>query len=552
MSAPSTELSRSGSFAATLSIAIILAIAPACGPRDPGTGPSFTLVSGSGISAGALGRDGDASLLDRMDGGVCVLDADGVAPLDVFLTSRAAGASRLYVGASNLRWIDRSASAGLRDVGDAVGCLTFDAEGDGDDDLLITGVGNLRLYLQVSPGIFSQRSDLLTVTIPATHALVSSAAGDLDGDGDLDLVIAGFVDVSMMSGGIECRIVPCALLVDNYRGVRGYLLMNEGGFFRDRTASMAPTLMEPEPTLVVAIVDLDGNGSQDILVGNDVASVHDRFLVSTGGAFLDMAVARGLATDNTGNGVNSMGIAVGDVNGDGMLDLTHSAYSGRHSPVWICGDDGYCPDQGVMLGTSNNQTAVRWSNALFDADLDGDLDLLEIAGDVFKNADIFPAVAGTTSFPHLDRPRLLVGGPGGFTPATAGLNNLVAGRGLGLGDFDDDGRLDFVVGVTDGQPLVMRNTSTGGFALRVVLQGAGGNSRGIGARIEATGGGVTQVRVVRAGEGYASSFDVRAHFGFVTEDVVDVTVRWASGAVSMATTTLVGPGATELVVVETP
>lgn len=554
MSGLATKLSRPAGFALTSLLGALLAIG-ACDPLEPGPGAHFGFVAGSGITSGVLGREGDATLMDRMDGGVCVLDADGAPPLDLFITSRADGASRLYVAASNLTWSDRTAGAGLRGVGDAVGCLSFDAEGDGDDDLLVTGVGNLRLYLQSAPGVFVERADLLSgVTIPAWHALVSSAAGDLDGDGDLDLVVAGFVDTRTMSGGAECSVVPCALVVDGYSGVRSYLLINEGGFFRDRTMSMAPTLMLPDPTLVLAIVDLDADGTQDILVGNDVASVHDRFLVRMGTVFVDRAMLRGLATDNTGNGVNSMGIAVGDVNGDGLLDVTHSAYSSRHSPVWICGADGYCAEEGLARGTISNQSAVRWSNALLDADLDGDLDLLEIAGDVFKNADILPAAAGTVVFPHLDRPRLLVGGPTGFAPppSGAGLDSPAAGRGMGLGDFDDDGRLDFVVGVTDGQPLVMRNASTEGFALRVVLEGAGGNSRGIGARVEASSGGLTQLRVIRAGEGYANSYDVRAHFGFPVQDVVDVTVHWASGAVTMATSTLAGPGVTELVIVEAP
>jgi enediyne biosynthesis protein E4 len=538
---------RLAPIALLVSLVLCVGQIASCGPIDPSRrGPFFRSVDGSGIMAVNRPREGDTTLMDRMDGGVCLLDVDGAAPLDVFFPSRVDGASTLYVGdaaalgTGALRWTDATASSGLTAVGDAVGCLAFDAEGDGDDDLLVTGVANLRLYLQEG-NTFVARPDLLSVTVPANHALVSSAAGDVDGDGDLDLVVAGYIDVSMMTTPPDpgvCRYIPCSLLVALFVGVPSYLLINQGGVFTDRTREIAPDLALPEPTLVVGIADLDGNGTQDILVGNDTPAVNDRFLVRSGSVFTDMAMARGLATDGQGHGVESMGIAIADVDGDGLLDVTHTAFAGEHTPVWICGADELCVDQGRALGTSANSDAVRWSNALFDVDLDGDLDLLEVAGHVFKDSDVSEMLMNDEAFAHADRPRLLLGDEGAFVTSSSSdaLVRTWAARGMGLGDLDDDGRLDVVIGVTDGTPAVLRNVTTGGVPLTVVLRGAGANSRGIGARVEASTGGVTQVRIVRAGEGYASTYDPRPHFGFAAPGLVDVTVRWASGAV----TTVIG------------
>lgn len=554
-----------------LVIAVALTSVPSCGPGNRElSGPFFREVGrAGGVSRAALARADDATLMDRMDGGVCLIDFDHVPPLDFFLPSRATARSMFYVGAPltdpdrRLRWDERSGAVGLGTVGDAVGCLTFDADGDADVDLLVQGVGNLQLFLQEGTGAegnprrFVERP--LSIDVPSSHALVSSAAGDLDGDGDLDLVVGGFIDEARYTPSTMCPPeVPCRLLVDLYPGVRSYLLINQGGgIFIDQTATLAPDLLEEEPTLVLAIADLDADGMAEILVGNDTYGAHDRVLVRIGAVYQDRAMMRGLATDGSGHGVNTMGIAIGDVDGDGILDVTQSAYSSQPTPIWICGTDGFCVDRGRALGTVASQDAVRWSNALFDLDLDGDLDLLEVAGDVFKNTDVTMGMdlPNDVGFAHVDRSRLLIAveddmdGERTFRPATSGdaLTLPLAARGMGLGDLDDDGRLDAVIGVTDGQPAVFRNVFEGlmpdgtarpGHYLRVVLRGPPGNPAGIGARVEVRPAGtpaaIPQIRLVRAGEGYASTYDPRVHFGLPTADPVDVTVRWPDGAACSA------------------
>ena len=540
-----------GGVALVLSLSLV-PLNTSCGPVDPALrGPFFTEVgAGGGVVFTASSRNGDMDLLDRMDGGVCLLDANDDGQLDIFLASRQRGQSALFVGTSRepLRFENRTGAAGLTSVNDAVGCLAFDADADGDDDLLLTGVGNLQLYLQQA-GSFIERNDLLSVTIPETNALVSSAAGDVDGDGDLDLVIAGFVDVTSVSAS-DCGGLPCGLLVDRYTGVPSYFLENQLGLFVDRTSAVMPDLMEPEPTLVVAIADLDADGSQEVLVGNDTgARFHDRLLVRSGGVFQDLAMSRALATDGAGHGVDSMGIAIGDVDGDGVLDVTQTTFEDLITPIWFCGADGVCADRGSARGTAVTSDNVRWSNALLDVDLDGDLDLFEVGGHILQFAE---GRAAGISFLHTTAPYLLLQTAAGFrrTASSDALSRPLAGRGLGVGDLDDDGRLDLVIGVTEGQPVVLENQTTGGHYLRVELQGSGLNPRGIGARVEVRdAAGITRVRIVRAGEGYASTFDPRLHFGLPDAGLVDVTVRWPSGVVTTHPATAVDAA---LVAVETP
>ncbi|MCA9583507.1 MAG: VCBS repeat-containing protein, partial [Myxococcales bacterium] len=129
---------------------------------------------------------------DNLAGGVCVIDVDGVPPLDLFVPLRFHQSSRLLVGSAPLSYQEEAASRGLASVGDATACLAFDMEGDGDDDLLVTGPGTLSLFENVA-GQFMKRPELLPgVGTKAVYGMASAA--DLDGDGDLDLVVAGYYD----------------------------------------------------------------------------------------------------------------------------------------------------------------------------------------------------------------------------------------------------------------------------------------------------------------------------------------------------------------------
>jgi len=149
--------------------------------------------------------DGYDHLVSRLGGGACVLDADGVPPLDLFFPARL-GESRLFIARGGFDYEEQSI-----DAGDAIGCLAFDADVDGDADLLVTGVGTLRLLLHEGAS-FVDGSALLDASVVPSHVYASAAAGDVDDDGDVDLVVAGFLDAADVPSG-HCGSFPCAVLI---------------------------------------------------------------------------------------------------------------------------------------------------------------------------------------------------------------------------------------------------------------------------------------------------------------------------------------------------
>ncbi len=490
------------------------------------------------------GADDYETLPDRMGGAVCPLDVDGVAPLDLFFAMRptARSRSRLYVASqpggagTAVSYAEEALARGLSEVGDPIACLAFDADRDGDDDLLVHGLGTVRLFTN-DGGSFTDVSSRLGLALDPRDLYAGAAAGDVDGDGDVDLFVAGLLrfDDARFAPGQRCGTIPCRSALFEFAGIADLLLLQQpDGSYLESARTLAPDLARSEMTFVAGILRMTGRGPVDLWVGNDLgARYRDRVLRrGASGPFTDVGIELGLATNSRGYGVDTMGWSQGDLDGDGELDFVASSWPGDTTAAHYCapiapGED-LCEERGRTVGLALSVGSFRWGEGLGDLDLDGDLELFEAAGHLYAAEDL-SADAGR----ELQRPNLFENVEGHLALRAAapgdGLDVPGTMRGLSLVDLDDDGRLDVVMAPARGEPRLLRNVrEPSGHWLRIVLEG-----QAAGARVEVTHDGGRIVRAHPIGEGFLGNFDPRVHVGLPASATrATVRVEWPSGAVS--------------------
>ncbi|MFO0708221.1 MAG: FG-GAP-like repeat-containing protein [Sandaracinus sp.] len=489
--------------------------------------------------------EGYETLTDRMGGGVCPIDADGAAPLDLVFAMRPTATShtRLYVAhqpggpGTAVHYTDETAARGLDDAGDVFSCLAFDADGDGDEDLALAGPGTVRLYRH-DDALFTDVSESLGLTLDPRDVYTSASAGDVDHDGDVDLYVGGFMrfDTSRFAPGERCVAIPCVSSLYEFDGIGDLLLLREAdGGYREAGAALAPDLGRDEMTFVTGILRMTGRGPVDLWVGNDLgARYRDRVLRwdEDLGGYHDVGIDVGLATNAHGYGVDTMGWSQGDLDGDGELDFVASSWPGDTTAAYFCAplaEGGeLCEERGRAIGLALGVGRFRWGLGLGDLDLDGDLDLVEATGHLYSQADL------RMSADELQAPTLYENVGAGMLalrafPEGDALAVRSSQRGLALVDLDDDGRLDVVMAPSRGAPRVLHNVrETAGHFLRLALRG-----QAAGARVEITWAGGRAVRAHPIGEGFMGNFDPRVHVGLPAGvSHVDVDVSWPSGRTS--------------------
>ncbi len=495
---------------------------------------------------GSLRRDpadGDASMAARVGGGVCVLDADGAGPLDLFFAwqrdaeGRGSG-PRLLLAREPWRYRDATAGTPFEGMEGVLGCLAFDADDDGDTDLLLTGVDGVWLFEHRAEG-FVARPDWIQADAQSDTLYTSAAVWDADGDGDLDLVVGGFSSrTPRRRMGQGCLADACFVQITEFEFRPNLVLLRGAGGRYEQAAPSAYSEMErEEPTLALLASDFDGDGRPGLFVGNDLGlSFVDRVLErGEDGRLEDRAAALGVQLGADGFGTCTMGLARGDLDGNGWLDLVRSSFATSRSQLFLCGEGPRCEERGFAMGLEYSADSFRWAEGIADLDLDGDPEVIEVAGDLLRQEELertgstlsLGAAQPVQLFENVDGAMLRWVEPG----SDDGLAVPVIGRGMTLADLDDDGRLDVVVSPNAGRPLCLRNDRPprGGW-LRVRLVGPPGNRDGVGARLELRVGGRLLVREKRIGEGFLGNFDPRVHFGIPGEAVPEeLLVRWPDG-----------------------
>jgi hypothetical protein len=508
----------------------------------PPPGARFAFVDvgrAAGLTAPTwCGRPGKPHLCESGGAGLALLDYDGDGDLDLYVvngwrlqgTSVAErGVSRLYRnrGDGTFEDVTGPSGAGL----DVWGCgvAVGDPDGDGDPDLFVTAIGRDVLLENLGDGTFRRLPDPPGLGDWSTGA----AFFDADGDGDQDLYVAGYVHATMAEvlaakptldwKGTKVMFGPFGL-----HGVANRYFRNDGHLhFTDATREAGLVDVGSYYSFGVSAVDLDGDGDLDLYVAND-SNPNYLYRNDGKGHFEEMGLWSGAALSVAGAEQASMGIAVGDYDGDGRSDLLTTNFAEDSATLFRnrggCRFDDVTAQAGLAHPT---ERYLQWGAAFCDLDLDGDLDLVLANGHIYPQADTTPG-SGTT---YAMRNQIFENRGGRYRDVTdrAGPGFAVreSTRGLAVGDLDGDGDLDLVFSNIDAPPTLLRNDSPHRGAW--LLIDAPGSRRA-----EVTAGGRTWVRDRVAGESFLSAHDPRFHFGLGPVARADeVRILWPDGSRSV-------------------
>jgi len=500
----------------------------------------FHEVTGSGID---FRHDSDVRgrllLPEIMGGGAALFDCDGDGDLDLYCVNGrpdSAAKSALYTNDGTGKFTNVTAGSGVAEPGYGMGVAVGDFDNDGQDDLYVSCVGEDRLYRSLGAGKFEDVTEAAGIVVPKWSC--SAAFLDFDRDGFLDLYVTQYVDFDEK----ECKgpageIDYCGPLV--FDALPDALLRNRGdGTFEDVSAA-AGIQAVAAAGLGVVCEDFDGDGWVDVYVANDGYQNH-LWINGKNGTFRDDALMQGVALNFHGRPEAGMGVVAEDLSGDGVTDLflTHLLEESNSFYMNLGEYRGFVDATGrAGLAASS----VQWTGfgvCAFDAELDGDLDLVVANGRVRRRAPHASSVVA----PPLDllaEPNLFYrnGGAGNFTQESASEAELCGpadvSRGLVQGDIDLDGDIDLVMTHIMGTVRLFKNEAPRAGSWLVVDAALPElRRRALGAVVTLSAGSETWTRTIRAASGYLTSQDPRAHFGIpaaVSAGDATLTVRWPDG-----------------------
>jgi hypothetical protein len=490
---------------------------------------------------------GHLAILESLGGGVALLDVDQDGDVDIFLPGGGGYTGddgRTIVGRppklcrndGSFRFTDITAAAGLAAAGFySHGAAVADYDRDGRDDLLVTGYGGLALYRNEGGRFIDVTS---TAGIGATTVgdgrpawSTSAAWADFDGDGDADLYVCRYVDWSFANHP-RCSYHDPKLSdvcpPKSFEPLPDSLYRNNGdGTFTDVAAEaglLARESLDAMKGLGVIIADFNDDLQPDIYVANDTTA--NLLFLNRGDRFEEVAATAGVARDDRGVTNGSMGLAVGDPFGSGRPALFVTNYQHELPALYRNDGDGFFTFSSRSSGVAAvGLSLVGFGTAITDLDRDGWEDIVIANGHVIRH----PVGTTIAQPPALLRNR----GKGRFTVVTEQggtyFRSLHHGRGLAVGDLDNDGRVDLVISNVNEPAAVLRNETSGSAGwIGIDLQTPDHRDL-VGTRVELQHDGRTQTRYVTGGGTYLSSGDRRIVFGLGDRPpaAVSITVLWS-------------------------
>ncbi len=443
----------------------------------------------------------------------------------------------LYRNNGNGTFVDVTAEAGLQqNRGYGMGCLAADYDNDGDPDIYLTNFGKNQLYRNNGDGTFTDVTS--RAGIGDGNWSVSASFGDFNRDGYLDLYVANYLDYQLETAhacfleGVHIYCGP-----HEYPGAHDTLYRNNGdGTFTDVTTRAG--VHNTGKGLGTLFTDYNNDGYPDIFVAND--AVPDFLYRNNGnGTFTDVAVTAGVAYNSEGRATASMGIADGDYDNDGALDIFITNFSLEINSLFHNDNDGFYTMTTFEAGLADHSfSQLGFGTQFLDADNNGTLDIFVANGHVWDNvSEITPALS------YKQRCQIFGNtGQGRFTDlsdaAGAFFTHPIVARGAAIGDYNNDGATDILVTTCGETPALLRNDSNTETRknnwVKIRLVGTESNRDGIGAKVWVHTHETTQLREVTCGGSYASGSELTLLFGIGTQETIQsIKVEWPNGYIQI-------------------
>ena len=477
-----------------------------------------------------------ANILESNGSGLVVFDYDNDGCMDLYfvnpgplegVTHAAPGTrrqpNRLFHNNGDGTFTDVTEKAGVGGSGYGIAAAAGDYDGDGWTDLYVVNAGKNILYHNNGDGTFTDVTDKAGVGDAGTG--IGATWLDVNNSGRLDLYVANYLkfdpDYHLYYNPTS---YPGPLA---YKPERDVLYINNGdGTFTNASESAGIWALPPHRTMSVHALDYNRDGHEDLYICNDATP--NMLLINDGhGHFNDEAMKRGVAFNALGEAAGSMTAAIGDCNGDGIPDMLVSRLG--YGSLYVGTDQGDVIDR-MMASGLGALTAqyVGWGCNFIDFDNAGKLDAFIANGDPFR-------MVGWQSL------LLENDGQGNFRNAVdkggAYFRTPVRARPSVVLDYDNDGRMDLLVGLMGDRPVLLHNRDrSGNHWVTLSLRGTRSNPAGWGSFIELTAGGKTYVQECRCPSASLSQGDPRVHFGLGTAPIVQkIRIKWPSGTVQMLT-----------------
>jgi enediyne biosynthesis protein E4 len=480
-------------------------------------------------------------IVETVGCGVAFLDYDNDGWLDIFVLCGTRmdqpvpdSSNRLYKNNRDGTFSDVTEKAGLLRTGWASGVTVGDYNNDGYEDIFITYYGQNVLYRKNGDGTFTDVTRQAGLLYEGNTRWGSGCTFlDYDRDGHLDLFVANYVDLHLERlpkpganpycnfKGVAVNCGPCGLAMP-----RNYLYRNQGdGTFRDVSQESGIAKAQRTYSMTSVAADFYNSGWTDIYVASD-STRSLLFRNQRNGTFSEDGAEQGIAFSVDGAEQAGMGVAVGDYNLDGKLDIFKTHFSDDTNVLYRNDGAGGFSDVTIASGFGVETRYICWGTGFADFDNDGWPDLAIVTGSVYPEVEAefpeYPLKTPRFIFRNLD--------DGKFEElieeAGPGIAALHCSRGCAFGDFDNDGDVDMVIVNLNEPPSLLRNDLTGDRKwLKVLLAGTKSNRSAIGSKVLAKYAGKVQAQTVMAQSSFYSVNDRRLHFGLGSNMHADLEVH---------------------------